>query len=72
MKKQRNLNSLQTRSRSIWAMKVLGTYSHEEIVALRRSTAVTVPSALAATGIVETIRADDMTAHIIEGQSNEA
>ena len=53
-------------------MKVLGAYSHEEIVALRRSTAVTVPSALATTGIVETLRANDMTAHIIEGQSNEA
>ena len=66
-----SLNSLQERSRRLWAMKVLGVYSREEIVALRRSTAVTVPSALATTGIVETIRADDMTAHIIEGQSNE-
>ena len=47
MKKQRSLNSLQTRSRSIWAMKVLGAYSHEEIAALRRSTAATMPSALA-------------------------
>jgi hypothetical protein len=64
MKKQRNLNSLQTRSRRLWAMKALGTYRNEEIAALRRSTAVTAPSALATTGIVETIRADDMLAHV--------
>ncbi len=50
MKKQRNLNSLQDRARSIWAMKVLGAYRHEEIVAIRRSTAATMPSALATAG----------------------